>query len=431
MAFAMLGQQDKLSESELESFFPDSSNCQSKRNCRNLQVCGLCAVVVVVILAASVISTNLMAKSAFEAVGTYAYGVRAKVGGVSLNAFGEDSSVHDVRVESPEGFEEDLMKFSTATFDVGFWTAVGHTLFNAEAPLHLEELVVRSLHVLVAQELDGTSNAGLVLHNMLQEDDTTPPPPNTRAMNIKLIVERVQLENISASISVPPISRATGPVTFNLKTVLLTELGKDVGGITLEELLKDVVRAVLGAIIPGAPAAVQEKLKEGLGSLKDSLLSIPHAKQIYCDAGKGLEHLHKWASNVASNVEGQIETHVGPVVNYTVETSEAIGERLSNASAAASQEAQQVSHELSHKLSDALRSVGGFFHRGSSSGSEPAAPPDAAASSGASDSIAPIPAASATADLRLQRLQQVGELARQDEERGAADVVSAQELITT
>lgn len=353
MAFAALRQQDKLSESEWESFLPDGKD---KGRCRGFQVISLCMVVVVVIFVASVISTNLIAKSAIEAVATYAFGVKTGVGTVAFSAFSGSSSVNDMRIDSPKGFGEDLMHLKRGVFDIGFWSVVGHTILSVGTPFELQEIRIIGLHVILAQELDGTSNAGLVLNNMLQVDASHAPPPNTRAMQTRLIVQKVSLENISAAVEVQPVSRATGPLTFGLNSVLLTSVGENSGGVTLEELLKDIVKVVLGAVIHHTGGDMKERIMNGLGTLKDSVMSIPHAKEIYCDAGKGLEKVHEWADEA----KVQLESQLSPMVNYTQERAEAIGGMLSNVSA-------EVLPQVSAGVSSAIAWGGGLFHSSSDS----------------------------------------------------------------
>lgn len=328
MAFAALRQQDKLSESEWESFLPDGKD---KGHCRGFQLVILCAVTVVVVFVASVISTNLIAKSAIEAIGTYAFGAKTVVGSVALKwaHWAGNSSINDIVISSPLGFDEDLIHFTRGLFDIGFWSVVGHTVFNVGAPFELEEVRVTGVHVALAQELDGTSNAGLVLHSMLQDGESRVPPPTTRAMQTRLIARRVSLENITASVAVLPVSKATGPITFGLNSIVLTSVGENSGGVTLEELLKDIVRVVLGAVIHHTGGDMKERIMSGLGSLKDEVMKVPHAKEILCDAGKGLESVHHWADDA----EVKIADRLSPLVNYTEANAEAIGGMLSNVSA--------------------------------------------------------------------------------------------------
>lgn len=343
MAFTRLGQQDKLSESEWESFIPD----KDKGYCRGFQVCTLCTVVVVVIFVALVISTNLIAKSAIEAIGTYALGVKTTVGSVALNAFSLHSSVSEIRIASPDGFDEDLMRIKRSVFDLGFWSVARQTIFNSNTPFTLEEIHITGLHVLVAQELDGTSNVGLVLHHMEEAANSTHRlAPTTRAMQTKIIAKKIQLDNISASISVLPLSQATGPVTFGLRQVLLTGVGEKSGGVTLQQLLKEIVKVVVAAIYKQAELLggdMQGKLMDGLGNLKGTLMSIPHAKEVYSDAGKGLQSMHKWADTVGGQLGGQLS----PYLNNTEAAAKAIGGMLSNVSGQAAQQGlAQVSNIL-------------------------------------------------------------------------------------
>jgi len=293
-----------LGDSDVEASAPEGGDGGGATQVLKVGVIRLA--IVFIIFAAVVISTNLIVKSAIQGVGSYALGVDVGVSSVSLSPFFGRSSIHGLDIHSPTGFDLDLMRLRSVVFDLSFWAVVGQAIFNIDKPFLIKEFRASDLLVHVEQELDGTSNARVVLDRMVANHSLS-PRPNSRVMSAKVIVDRLDIDNITFALSMAALSTAVGPVTYTLKKVRLEGIGsKDKKGATLHELFKDVVKAVLSAGLSQTGGAMKDKLLQDLEGVMGKLHNFSHAKEVYLDVGSGLHAgLHeakRWASNVTDSM---------------------------------------------------------------------------------------------------------------------------------
>lgn len=348
--FEKLECEDKLGSEEDTNATNLFDDVESRRRARLFQVAGLSLVLVVILFASVVISTNLIVKSAIQSIGAYALGVEVDVGSVALSPFWGRSSIRNVEIRSPEGFDKDLMQLGRIAFDLSLWAVVGQTLCNSDKPLSMEEFIASDVAVNVHKEIDQTSNVRIVLDRMMSNHSGM-PKPSRRLLHEKVIVGRLELANVTASVRLGVGGMAalesfqpTGPVSFTLKKVVLEDVGKEHGGVTLQELIKDVVQAVLSAVITQCEGALKDKLTDDLRGAMDLLSQIPHAKEIYLDAGQGLEKAERWADKMHDSMKEQMAS------TFSDENVQEVREEMEEEGKELKEGAKEVIHNMFGKI---------------------------------------------------------------------------------
>jgi len=117
-----------------------------------------------------------------------------------------------------------------------------------------------------------------------------------KAMEVKIQVGKVVLQNISASVIIEPLA----PVSYTLSTILITDVGKKEGGVYLYEFIEILVRALLMSVLKSAPDNVQANMAKAFGT---DLWKTMDFAMVRFDSGRGLEEVGEfagWASTQAA-----------------------------------------------------------------------------------------------------------------------------------
>lgn len=226
-------------------------------------------------------NVDSLAKRGIQDGGTYALGVPTSVGGVSLHIFSGQMSLSELKVENPQGFTAKHF----ITMKKGE-VAVTLDSLNKEI-VDIPKLTLSGIELNLERSPSG-SNYGKIIDNLSKLKGSSPPSGTEK----KFIVRELTIENISIHadlLGAPgPIGQVVNPVgkvnvpieRIQLKDVGKTGTGMGGTGVTMTELSKIVVQAVLAAAADKGygtiPGEILNDLKSAVTSF-DGLVNLPVA----------------------------------------------------------------------------------------------------------------------------------------------------------
>lgn len=255
--------------------------------------CILCCILVVVIgiLIATVMTVNVWAGSAISAEGMHILGVPTHVGSVDIALFSARSSLRDVTVESPPGFNTEFLTLQTGVLDLKLWSLL-------QNPLEIQEISLHDLELSIDQRIDGDSNVkGILEHVNTVSHPKNPGARLVHTMTEKFIVDRISLTNITTRVCIHPLCDTLNPGYFVAQRVQVSDLGKNKGGVYLYEIVAVVVHALLLATLKASPVDISGQLSGALGGDFSQALGKIDYGQIQYDIGKGLKIAGQWTDN--------------------------------------------------------------------------------------------------------------------------------------
>lgn len=263
--------------------------CASLPRCCCILFCILA--VVVGILIAMVVTVNAWAGSALSGAAMHIFGVPTHVESVDIALFSARSSLKDVRIESPPGFNTDFLTLQTGVVDLKLWSLL-------QNPLEIQEISLHDLELFIDQRIDGDSNVKGIIENVNKVSH--PKNPGARLMHTmteKFIVDRISLTNITTRVCIHPLCDTLNPGYFVANRVQVSDLGKNTGGIYLYELVAVVVHALLLATLKASPVDISGQLSGALGNGFSQALGKIDYGHIQYDIGKGLKIAGQWTDH--------------------------------------------------------------------------------------------------------------------------------------
>lgn len=222
--------------------------------------------IVVLILAAIAIFAlfgEKMMKVAIETAGTKALKVGVAVDNVSLGLLKGEVGISGLVIDNPPGYQhENLLKMGNieAKADIGS--------LMSDTP-HIKLIKLDDISVVVEQK--GLTNNLKELMNNLPESKKPEkaPAPEPNEPGKKLLIDRIEINNVSVSIKLLPVPGKADTVTIKLDPIILENVG---GGekISLTELTSKILVALTNGIAKQGAGLLPDDMVEGLNtSLKE------------------------------------------------------------------------------------------------------------------------------------------------------------------
>lgn len=199
-------------------------------------------------------------KDAIEQYGSEYTGVAVTVESVSLSPFGGRGEIRGLEVAQPEGYDGDH------AIRVGR-TAVNLRLTSLlEDPIVIDRVVVDGARVnAVSRDLRDT-NLQVILRHV--ESMTPPPRDDKEAPGRQLIIEQFDMTDTEASV----VAGDLGGVSVRVPDLELTGLGRETAGASVGQILQQVLRPLVSAVVTSVTEGrVRELLDEQGEALRGRL----------------------------------------------------------------------------------------------------------------------------------------------------------------
>jgi hypothetical protein len=252
-------------------------------------------VVLVVAAGALLYYVDSMAKKAIEYGGTEALGVATTLEQINISLLSGEARFNDLNVANPSGFSQPLfMGLGTGEFAVSLDSLSGDTVVIPK---------VRFADILVnLEQKDKTNNIQPILDRIKSLSGSSPAhgPSASAGQGKKFVLERLTIENVQVNAALDLLGHST-KVNLVLPKIELRDLGKDKGGMPMEELVQKVVQAILdaaakssGSLSPELASLLKGELK-GLDSIKTEMI------------GKATAEVDKKVKEVQQQMSKQLE----------------------------------------------------------------------------------------------------------------------------
>jgi len=244
-----------------------------------------------------------------ESVGSHLMGVGVTLEGVNFSVMQGRVSMTDLDVASPKGYSGDLLKLGRFVFDVSPLSLLWGWVSDFSKPIELEEVSLKFVDVWIEMQTLPTpeSNAQEVVANMNKKvasiakvapSVTTPmptlsPEEDVKVSMAKIKANRVELSNITASVTLQPLA----PISYTLQRILIEDVGKKHDGVYLYEFIEILVRAILMSVIKAAPSNIKSNLAKGFGV---DLWRELDFDSMDLDMGHGLEKMGEFSGWVTA-----------------------------------------------------------------------------------------------------------------------------------
>ncbi len=253
------------------------------------------AVILVIAAGALLYYVDSIAEQAIEHGGTEALGVATTLDGINISLLGGEASLSGLQVANPSGFAQaNFMRLGTGEFSVSIDSLQSDTVVIPR---------VRFADIQVNLEQKGkTNNIQPILDRVkaMSGAGKTAPKPAADGPAKKFILEYLSIEDVNVNAALELLGQ-TANVNLALPKIELRDLGKEKGGMPMEELVQKVVQAILaaaekssGSLSPELAALLRGELK-GLDSIKTEMIGKATAevdkkvKQVTEQVGKQLE----------------------------------------------------------------------------------------------------------------------------------------------
>jgi len=214
-------------------------------------------VILVVGLGGAWFYLDRIAQSAVEREGTRALGVPVLVDSMALSPFSGRLGMDGFRVANPEGFSD----ASVLRLDSGRLGIRLGSLFDDVVVL--PEIALDGLHVRLERNEQGT-NLKRLLDN-LDSGSGGEAPPAEGGEPTRVRVSRLSITNAGASVDLGPEFGDRGKFDVTLPSIELRDIGTDGNGVTVEQLVEHVSRAVIDAIRESAASRLPDLIRRELG----------------------------------------------------------------------------------------------------------------------------------------------------------------------
>lgn len=264
------------------------------------------AVVLVVLLLGAWIFIGSIAKTAIEKGGTYALGVDTTLGSASVHPFGGKFGLSKLEIRNPEGFTSPrFLALDAAALEV---TMSSLTKDVVEA----QRLELDGIEVFL-ERTSGKTNYGVILDNLKRFESGKKggqEQPKEEGGK-KFIVREVIVRNVTVHADLLPVGGSLTKTTLTLPELRLTNLGNAKEGLSISELVSQIIAAVLDATVQmGGQVLSPEILKDLSGSLKGlEGLAVKLQEMVggqVQDIGKTLDGLGK---QLGESLDGLLKKH--------------------------------------------------------------------------------------------------------------------------
>jgi len=231
-------------------------------------------VILVVAVGALMYYVDSVAKRAVESGGSEALGVATTLKGINISLFGGEARLTGLNIANPKGFSQPtFMGLGSGELAVSLGSLSGDTIVIPK---------VRFADILVnLEQKNQTNNIKPILDRIKSLSGSSKPAgkPSAPAQGSgkKFILEHLVIEDVKVNAALDLLGR-TNQVKLVLPKIELRDLGKDKGGMPMEELVQKVVQVILdaaanssGSLSPELAGLLRGELK-GLGNIKTEIV---------------------------------------------------------------------------------------------------------------------------------------------------------------
>jgi len=230
------------------------------------------AVIVGIAGGALIFYVDSVAKKAVEYGGTQALGVATTVGGIHISLLDGQARLDNLKIANPGGFAEStFMGLGVGEFAVSLGSLSDNTIIIPK---------VRFADILVnLEQKNQTNNIKPILDRIKSLSGTSKSgnKPAAQGSGKKFVLEYLAIEDVKVNASLDLLGRAN-QVNLVLPKIELRNLGKEKGGMPMEELVQKVVQAILdaaakssGSLSPELAGLLRGELK-GLDGIKTEII---------------------------------------------------------------------------------------------------------------------------------------------------------------
>lgn len=215
--------------------------------------------VVVVAVGGAWFYLDRIAQAAVERGGTRALGVPVALDSMALSPFSGRLGMDGFRVANPEGFSaEPLLRIDRGGVAVRPASLFGDVI---EVP----EITLDGLHVRVERNAGGT-NLKRILDNLggTGGDGGSAPSDGAGGGGPRVRVGYLRIAGAGASVDLGPEFGERGRFELELPTIELHDIGIDADGVSMEQLVARVTRAVIARIEAAGARELPERIRREL-----------------------------------------------------------------------------------------------------------------------------------------------------------------------
>lgn len=219
----------------------------------------------------ALVSMNSLVAAAIERAGSAALGVETEVDDVDVGLIGAEARLHGLTIANPEGFgETDFLALESAVFDLA-----APTLLEDVIRIPLLEFEGTTLRLV---QRGSASNIATFLAQLEGDGGETPSgdeTPEDGSGGKRFLVERIVLRQVAVDVELDLLGDGTKSTTASLviPEVLVQDVGNAETGAPLEDVVEEVVKALLSATLSADGGSIldgtlRKQLEEGLDGLE-------------------------------------------------------------------------------------------------------------------------------------------------------------------
>lgn len=261
--------------------------------------CACCLATLLAMILAAVLGVSNAESwltAASQKVLTATLGVPVSLDSISLSLFQGRASVVQLDVSSPPGFQSDFLGFQSLIFDLNLPSVLESRLLGSSTiPLEVEEFAITSLNVFIEEKSDGSSNVKEILDHITKIDPESSASfsedsigDDLHTLTTRVKADRIEFRNISIAVCIHPVCDNTPPITYTLKEILVTDIGKRGKGVFLYQLAEVFVRTLLMAVVKAAPENLRQNVVRAVGAGVASAMKKLDYGTVHFNAGDGL-----------------------------------------------------------------------------------------------------------------------------------------------
>ncbi len=231
-------------------------------------------VLVIISLGVGVYYLDTIAKKAIEFGGTEALGLTTSLGEIDIALLDGRTSLKNLHIANVEGFDADsLMRLGSGTIAVNLQSLTEKTVI-------IPEISFSDLTLNIEQK-ERTSNVGILLQHLnaatptkAPQEQKTTAQQDSEAAARRFIIERVVLNKIRVNAKISALNNVITDTSITIPSIRLTNIGKSADGLPMQEIIRELVSAILHTSIKSS------------GTLSSSLAGLLDGKNIDLDSLK-------------------------------------------------------------------------------------------------------------------------------------------------
>ena len=234
---------------------------------------------------------NTIVSSEIESAATDALGVETTVGSVRIGILKGRSSITDLRIDNPEGYEGRFL-----TLDEGILGVNIRSVFSDR--IEVKEITLESIHLHLVERVGG-SNLGTILEHANGDSSkkdsagSDPSPASDSASEPepqKFVIDLVSVKDVEITMAIEPVTSERQPTKLTIDQIVVRDIGRKENGVTLDELTSIILKAIVASAAKSAPGEIPSLL---LTTMEGGLSSLSHVDLggVQIDLGTGLANL--------------------------------------------------------------------------------------------------------------------------------------------